>query len=418
MVIQIQEQTFRRSVRLSRRVAVVFAVLLVAVGCSAGSDTTSDGATDRIDVARVVEAFQQAGMPVGTFVEWDEDTDPNSLLGRPGSYVAKVTWNDERSRNECPDEPSWKCGGDIEIFESNDDRDARFDRLGQFASNSVIGGFYMWRADRVILRVGFDLNPSSAAQYAEVLGDLVGQVEQHLIQSSAATREEAGGLPSECIAATDTLLDRLLSLADTVTADPSVVDNNSFLGDVEGLINSFSGACFIQIDEAIADVVRRLVQEQNARVGEGRGFLADTVEAFCSVLGAQSALAECAGRSAAPTTTTPRASNITGSTLTPSQRQAVRSAESYLSFMAFSRQGLIDQLSSEFGEGFPRADATVAVDSLTIDWFEQAALSAASYLEQMAFSCQGLIEQLSSQFGEKFTQPEAAYGAQQTGICG
>ena len=103
--------------------------------------------------------------------------------------------------------------------------------------------------------------------------------------------------------------------------------------------------------------------------------------------------------------------------LTAPQRNAVRSANSYLQFSGFSRQGLISQLSSEFGDRYSVGDATVAVDSLNIDWNAQAARSAASYLEMSGFSCQGLIEQLSSDHGDQYTVPQATYGATQAGIC-
>lgn len=99
------------------------------------------------------------------------------------------------------------------------------------------------------------------------------------------------------------------------------------------------------------------------------------------------------------------------SNLTKSQQNAVRSAESYLDLMGFSRQGLIDQL--EF-EQYSTGDATVAVDSLTVDWSAEAAESAASYLDTMAFSCGSLTDQL---VFEKFTPEQAAFGAAQAGIC-
>jgi hypothetical protein len=83
----------------------------------------------------------------------------------------------------------------------------------------------------------------------------------------------------------------------------------------------------------------------------------------------------------------------------------------------FSRQGLIDQLSSDYGEQFSVADATVAVDNLDVDWNAQAARSAAAYLSMSGFSCQGLIDQLSSSHGEKYTVSQATYGAKQAGIC-
>jgi hypothetical protein len=103
--------------------------------------------------------------------------------------------------------------------------------------------------------------------------------------------------------------------------------------------------------------------------------------------------------------------------LTGPQRNAVRSAQSYLSLQGFSRDGLIEQLSSPYGDNYNRADATAAVDSLSVDWNAQAARSARQYLSMMGFSCRGLIEQLSSSFGDKYTNSQATYGAQQAGAC-
>lgn len=104
-------------------------------------------------------------------------------------------------------------------------------------------------------------------------------------------------------------------------------------------------------------------------------------------------------------------------TLTGPQRNAVRSAEQYLSMMGFSRDGLIEQLSSDAGDGYARSDATVAVDSLNADWNENAVKSAREYLNMTGFSCDGLIEQLSSSAGNKYTREQATYGARQAGAC-
>ena len=104
-------------------------------------------------------------------------------------------------------------------------------------------------------------------------------------------------------------------------------------------------------------------------------------------------------------------------TLTASQENAIRSAESYLQYMAFSRQGLIDQLSSEYGEKFSVEDATFAVDSLNVDWNAEAVKTAQSYLDTMGFSCQEMIDQLSSEYGSQFTLEQATYGATAVGLC-
>jgi hypothetical protein len=101
---------------------------------------------------------------------------------------------------------------------------------------------------------------------------------------------------------------------------------------------------------------------------------------------------------------------------TAGQENARRSAENYLETMAFSRKGLIRQLSSEYGEGYSKADAIYAVNHINVDWNEQAAKAAKSYLETMPYSRKGLIEQLSSEHGEGFTHAQAVYGVNAAGL--
>lgn len=102
--------------------------------------------------------------------------------------------------------------------------------------------------------------------------------------------------------------------------------------------------------------------------------------------------------------------NAEQSSLTVAQQNAVRSAENYISFTAFSRTGLIEQL---VFEDYSTEDATVAVDSLDIDYNEQAAKAAQNYLDMTGFSRGGLIEQL---MFEGYTAEQAAYGADQVGL--
>ncbi len=102
--------------------------------------------------------------------------------------------------------------------------------------------------------------------------------------------------------------------------------------------------------------------------------------------------------------------------MTPSQKNAYKAAKNYLEFMAFSKEGLIDQLSSEYGDGYDRADAEFAVNKIEedgdVDWNEQAEKAAQNYLDSMAFSKDGLIEQLESEYGDKFTHEQAVHGVE------
>lgn len=96
--------------------------------------------------------------------------------------------------------------------------------------------------------------------------------------------------------------------------------------------------------------------------------------------------------------------------LTVAQENALRSAEDYISMTPFSRTGLINQLKFE---GYSKADATVAVNNLDVNWMKQAAKSAEDYLEMSGFSRNGLIEQL---MFEGYTRKQAEYGVDQAGL--
>jgi hypothetical protein len=98
------------------------------------------------------------------------------------------------------------------------------------------------------------------------------------------------------------------------------------------------------------------------------------------------------------------------------RQQAIESAQSYLDMGGFSRAGLINQLSSQYGEGFSLVLATWAVDHSHADWNQQAVESARGYLQMGGFSRDGLIEQLTSSSGEGFTYEQAVYAVNKVGL--
>jgi len=102
--------------------------------------------------------------------------------------------------------------------------------------------------------------------------------------------------------------------------------------------------------------------------------------------------------------------------LAAAAEQAIGAAEDYLAFSAFSKEGLIDQLSSSAGSGFPRDQAVYAVNHIDVDWNQQAVKAAKEYLSFSHFSRAGLIQQLESSAGSKFTHDQAVYGANGAGL--
>lgn len=89
--------------------------------------------------------------------------------------------------------------------------------------------------------------------------------------------------------------------------------------------------------------------------------------------------------------------------------QALKKAKSYLNTMAFSYTGLMQQLEYE---GFSTQEASYGVDHCGADWFDQAAKKAKSYMDSLSFSREGLIDQL---LYEGFTQEQAEHGASTVG---
>jgi hypothetical protein len=89
---------------------------------------------------------------------------------------------------------------------------------------------------------------------------------------------------------------------------------------------------------------------------------------------------------------------------TPSQENALASAESYLEYEAFSKSGLEKQLKYE---GYSAADAKYAAAHTGANWNEQAAKSAKSYLGYESFSESGLVQQLEY---EGYSSSQAEYG--------
>lgn len=123
---------------------------------------------------------------------------------------------------------------------------------------------------------------------------------------------------------------------------------------------------------------------------------------------------------AAPVGTTPTTPAPTAppTTLSLQEQNAIRAAQQYLSLgSGFSQAGLIQQLSSSAGDGYPLAIATAAVDSLSVDWNAQAVLAAKAYLKTSSFSCSGMVQQLDSSAGSQFTQAQAQYAATAIGLC-
>ena len=90
-------------------------------------------------------------------------------------------------------------------------------------------------------------------------------------------------------------------------------------------------------------------------------------------------------------------------------KNALRSAENYISMMPFSEKGLYDQLTSEAADKYPAEAAQYAIDNIKVDYNEQALKAAQNYLNMMPMSDEQLKQQLMSDAGDKYTEEQAQY---------
>lgn len=90
-------------------------------------------------------------------------------------------------------------------------------------------------------------------------------------------------------------------------------------------------------------------------------------------------------------------------------KSALAKATQYANTMNMSKQGVYDQLVSEYGEKFKPEAAQYAIDNVKGDWNKNALAKAKSYQKDMNMSPAAIRDQLVSQYGEKFTAAEADY---------
>ena len=88
-------------------------------------------------------------------------------------------------------------------------------------------------------------------------------------------------------------------------------------------------------------------------------------------------------------------------------KNALKTAKSYNKTSHMSKQGLYNQLTSEFEQFTPEA-AQYAVDNVNANWKENALKTAKSYQEYGDMSTSAIYDQLTCEF-EQFTPEEAQY---------
>lgn len=142
--------------------AMLAASLVWAVGCS--DALAAKPVTPEVVLAK----FEKAGIPIGDQEVYTAATDTNKLLGRPGQYVAKANWADNRLDQPAGD----MAGGSVEIFRSARDLKARKTYVENIGRAMPAMAQYQYQKGLVLIRLDKALTPEQAAEYEKVLKTL------------------------------------------------------------------------------------------------------------------------------------------------------------------------------------------------------------------------------------------------------
>ncbi len=141
---------------------------------SAAESTSSTAPSDAplvaapADAPVVLEDLIAAGLPITGNIVITEVNDPNNLIGRPGQYVSKVVFADERAGAPLDESaPSNDAGGSVEVFTDAAGAQARSDYIQRSLASlgPVAGTEYHYLAGTALIRVTGALVPSAAAEY-------------------------------------------------------------------------------------------------------------------------------------------------------------------------------------------------------------------------------------------------------------
>ncbi|WP_439681791.1 hypothetical protein [Embleya sp. MST-111070] len=162
--------------RTATSAAIVLAAIALAAGCS--DDTKTAPATNAMTAQQLAYKLKAGGQPLGDITTFDETTDPNHQLGRPGQYTGKVGFVDTRvDLADALDKPGdISRGGGIEVWPNEAAARKRADYIQKItaALNMPIMREYDYVRGGYLLRITQTLTPEQGKAYEAALKSTVG----------------------------------------------------------------------------------------------------------------------------------------------------------------------------------------------------------------------------------------------------
>ena len=144
-----------------KRILVIVLVVILALSLMACGQNK-----ETITAEEFVSALEDAGFPISDVEIYDENTDPNAVLGRPGEYIGKFNFTHE------PKPETYQLLT-IEIFEKEADAKKRAAYVEETIEDLGVMGEYIYLDSVYLLRIPYDLTTEEAELYNKAFSQIV-----------------------------------------------------------------------------------------------------------------------------------------------------------------------------------------------------------------------------------------------------
>lgn len=112
--------------------------------------------------------------PIVNSIVYDENNDPNELLGKEHQYIGKVNWCDARLEQLPNGNCQIMCGGSIEVFSSSEDANNRIGRLNETIRERPEFEEYSYLENEIyLLRISNSFTSDEAEEYHQAFKEIL-----------------------------------------------------------------------------------------------------------------------------------------------------------------------------------------------------------------------------------------------------
>jgi hypothetical protein len=139
---------------------------------AASPTATAAPAATAWDARTVLAKLTAGGLPISNGAVQDENSDPNHLLGRPGGYLSRASFDVPGGDTEAP-QFSIDRGGVVEVWPDAAAAKRRAEFIAQtLASSPVLGTEYHYLNGPVLVRLSGTVTPTVAKRFERAVAGL------------------------------------------------------------------------------------------------------------------------------------------------------------------------------------------------------------------------------------------------------